>query len=263
MRENQVFVWDGAMLFALWDISNVLHHHYAGCLMVAPDDPFHIGFENESPAACRAGLLAPNAAHTLSSRGARFVNILFEPQHKWFRQLKPLFARGIFVELDRHAFEFMETDWEGLFAGRWDCEKASEWAREAVEIVAGVNRNTHALDPRLSQALHILQNSEHERVTPAAIGRKVGLSPFTLMRLFKAHLGVRISEYILWRRLIRGLAMVDGKRTLTEIAHEVGFYDHAHLTRTAQRMAGLQPSFFNGNQPLRVCRCNTPASATC
>ena len=260
MGENQVFVWDGAMLFALWDISNVLHHHYAGCLMLAPEEPFYIGFDRVGPRECRAGLLAPNAAHTLSSRGARFVNILFEPQHDWFQQMKPLFAHGPFVELDVHSFDFLATDWDGLFAGRWDCAQASMWARQAMDSVLGASHGSRTLDPRLSEALRILGGTIDQRVTPAAIGKKVGLSPFTLMRLFKAHLGVRISEYVLWRRLIRGLGLVDGKRTLTEIAHEVGFYDHAHLTRTAQRMAGLQPSFFNGSQPLRVCRCGTAAS---
>lgn len=261
MRQNQVFVWDGAMLFALWDISNARHRHYAACLMLAPEEPFSIMLDGSPARECRACLLDANTWHTLNSRGARFVNILLEPQHPWFLQMKSLLLANPFVELDSLSFKRLKPDWEGLFAAKWSCDEALQWSRRMVGAVIDTQLKAHPLDPRLSEVLRILRGAGHSRITPAAISKKIGLSPFTLMRMFKATLGVRISEYVLWRRLIKGLGMVDGKRTLTEIAHEVGFYDQAHLTRTAQRMAGLQPSFFNSSAPLRVCNCSSAGSA--
>jgi len=82
-------------------------------------------------------------------------------------------------------------------------------------------------------------------VTGRELGRRVGLSGYTLMRRFKAQLGVRIREYVLWRRLMVALELVDGRTTIADIAQRTGFYDQAHLTRTARRMVELAPSFVN------------------
>ena len=75
------------------------------------------------------------------------------------------------------------------------------------------------------------------------------------MRRFKRELGVRIGEYVLWRRMMIALRMVDGRSTVAEIAQRTGFYDQAHLTRTVRRMVELAPSFFNDLNQTRVHVC--------
>ena len=76
------------------------------------------------------------------------------------------------------------------------------------------------------------------------------------MRRFKRELGVRIREYVLWRRLMIALTLVDGRSTIAEIAQRTGFYDQAHLTRTARRMVELAPSFVNDFSQTRVHVCS-------
>jgi transcriptional regulator GlxA family with amidase domain len=75
------------------------------------------------------------------------------------------------------------------------------------------------------------------------------------MRRFKRELGVRIGEYVLWRRLMSALALVDGRSTVADIAQRTGFYDQAHLTRTVRRMVELAPSFINDFNQTRVHVC--------
>jgi AraC-like DNA-binding protein len=48
---------------------------------------------------------------------------------------------------------------------------------------------------------------------------------------------------------------VDGRSTIAEIAQRTGFYDQAHLTRTARRMVELAPSFVNDFSQTRVHVC--------
>jgi AraC-like DNA-binding protein len=111
------------------------------------------------------------------------------------------------------------------------------------------------LDPRVAEAARILRQELHAVPTPAELGKRLGMSEFTLMRQFKAGLGLRIGEYVLWQRLLTALGRFDGRRKLADIAQEAGFYDQAHLTRTARRMADLPPSFFSDSSRTRVRRC--------
>ena len=103
--------------------------------------------------------------------------------------------------------------------------------------------------------MQILRDAVTDTPTPDELGRRVGLSGYTLMRRFKAELGVRIREYVLWRRLMVALELVDGRSTIAEIAQRTGFYDQAHLTRTARRMVELPPSFVNDFSQTRVHVC--------
>ena len=85
------------------------------------------------------------------------------------------------------------------------------------------------------------------------------MSAFTLMRRFKRELGVRIGEYVLWRRMMSALTLIDGRSTVADIAQLTGFYDQAHLTRTVRRMVSLAPSFVNDMNQTRVHVCGADA----
>ena len=49
-------------------------------------------------------------------------------------------------------------------------------------------------------------------------------------------------RYVLWQRLQRALGRLATGASLTDVAHESGFADAAHLTRTFVRMIGAPPS---------------------
>ena len=108
---------------------------------------------------------------------------------------------------------------------------------------------------RIERVLQLLHEDIARPPRLPEIGRRVGLSAFTLMRRFKRELGVRIGEYVLWRRMMSALPLVDGRATVADIAQLTGFYDQAHLTRTVRRMVSLAPSFINDMTQTRVHVC--------
>jgi AraC-like DNA-binding protein len=68
-----------------------------------------------------------------------------------------------------------------------------------------------------------------------------------LERLFKTHVGLTPKEYVKIIRFQAALAMmneVNQSRSLSDIAFECGFYDHAHLTNEVKLHTGLTPSQF-------------------
>jgi AraC-like DNA-binding protein len=75
------------------------------------------------------------------------------------------------------------------------------------------------------------------------LARQAGGSPHHLSRVFSGETGQTLSAYR--NRLRLGIALAhleDGERDLTGLAVELGFADHAHMTRVARVQLGVAPS---------------------
>ena len=69
-----------------------------------------------------------------------------------------------------------------------------------------------------------------------------GLSASRLRHLFVEQTGLPFRTYLLWLRLCRALEVAAGGASLTQAAHEAGFADSAHFSRTFRRMFGVTPA---------------------
>jgi len=65
-----------------------------------------------------------------------------------------------------------------------------------------------------------------------------GLSKARLRHLFVEQTGLPFRTYLLWLRLMRGLEEFAAGASLTDAAHDAGFSDSAHFSRTFRRMFG-------------------------
>ena len=75
------------------------------------------------------------------------------------------------------------------------------------------------------------------------LARRVSCSPHYLSRVFSWVTGSSISAYRNRIRVSRALERIgQGERDLAALAHELGFADHAHLTRTVRAVTGHTPS---------------------
>jgi AraC-like DNA-binding protein len=68
-----------------------------------------------------------------------------------------------------------------------------------------------------------------------------GLSPSRFMHTFTESLGVPLRPYVLWLRLQHAAGRLLAGASATEAAHEAGFSDAAHLSRTFRRTLGTTP----------------------
>lgn len=69
-----------------------------------------------------------------------------------------------------------------------------------------------------------------------------GLSAGRLRHLFVEQTGLPFKTYLLWLRLTRAVQCFAAGKSLTEAAHDAGFSDSAHLSRTFRRMFGVTPA---------------------
>ena len=79
------------------------------------------------------------------------------------------------------------------------------------------------------------------------LGRRAGCSPHHLSRVFGRVTGSSISGYRTRIRVSRALDRIaQGETSLTVLAHDLGFADHAHLTRTIRTVTGHTPTTCRG-----------------
>ncbi len=99
-----------------------------------------------------------------------------------------------------------------------------------------------AVDPRLARARAMLDAATDRRMPLAEIAAQVTLSPSRLAHLLRAEIGMAPRRYLLWLRLRDALGALGRGASITDAAHDAGFADAAHLSRTFRRMLGFAPS---------------------
>ncbi|MEM9671669.1 MAG: AraC family transcriptional regulator [Bacteroidota bacterium] len=74
------------------------------------------------------------------------------------------------------------------------------------------------------------------------LASQVNLSPFHFAKSFKRTTNVSPHQFVLNFRIEKAMEMIKNKsQTLTEISHQVGFYDQSHFTNSFKRVVGTTP----------------------
>jgi AraC-like DNA-binding protein len=71
-----------------------------------------------------------------------------------------------------------------------------------------------------------------------------GLSPFALLRAFRAETGLPPHAYLNQLRVRRARSLLDDGLSPAEVAAQTGFADQAHLTRHFKRVVGVPPGAY-------------------
>lgn len=108
--------------------------------------------------------------------------------------------------------------------------------RSVLDVPAWLIEVRKALSERASQPVRL-----------DAVAQEAGVHPAHLSRAFRLHFGITPREFL---RNVRLASAIDAFRhsssTLSAIAADCGFADHAHLTRTARAEFGRTPSALRG-----------------
>lgn len=126
----------------------------------------------------------------------------------------------------------------------------AQMARGAVCRLAGNSLATPGGDPRITAALAWMRTRLAVPIRLEEVAAAVHLSPGRFRHLFVAQTGTSVRAWLLWARLNMAFTTASHGRSWTEAAHEAGFADAAHLTRTCRRMFGMAPSMLEQEQPV-------------
>lgn len=126
-----------------------------------------------------------------------------------------------------------------MTSGTGHRERAVEaFSRWLVERVGALDEAAHQ-----ANALAEVLNGSDAALTPVEAATRLAVSVRTLQRMAHRYVGVSPAAMIRRRRLQEAAQLVreDSAADLSAIAAELGYADHAHLTRDFQSVLGMAP----------------------
>jgi len=105
--------------------------------------------------------------------------------------------------------------------------------------------NTDDVANPVEIAVEIISARFHQPLEVKKLAAEAGLSVSQLNRRFRARYQMSPSEYLQRVRVHEACRLlVTSHRSVADIAHDTGFYDQAHFSRTFRRWRGMSPSQF-------------------
>jgi AraC-like DNA-binding protein len=138
------------------------------------------------------------------------------------------------------------------------CTEAEALTKIILQVIEPSKAQLALLDPRVLQTIELLkaQHKQDDSFSLEQLAAEVYLSPSRLMHLFREQIGLPIRRYSLWQHMLNALLEMARGRSLTEAAHDAGFADSAHMTRTFRMMFGIKPSeLFKNSRFVQVISC--------
>ncbi|WP_374163874.1 helix-turn-helix domain-containing protein [Arcticibacter sp. MXS-1] len=98
---------------------------------------------------------------------------------------------------------------------------------------------------RIYEAKAFIEENLRTPCSLIELSRKVGLNDFKLKKGFREVLGTTVFNYLSDYRMERAKTLLEQKRSVSEVAHEVGYKNPHHFTAAFKKKYGILPSSFN------------------
>lgn len=241
-----LYLWPDAVLYVGRDVAPGLHRHSAAHCAVALGAPLTLrdeaGAETETKGAV---FVDADIAHSISSPGSDIAILFLEKTRfaRWSvredagRHLRP----GMFV-LDAPPDSRLLAVLAAARRGGIDPAEAAAAKNGILSLVAMESGKREAVDPRIEKVLAYIADHADGHPDGATLAALAGLSPGRFQHLFHRHAGMTVRRYLLWCRIRRVILAVHEGANLTAAAHDAGFSDSAHFSRTFRTMTGIAPS---------------------
>lgn len=109
-----------------------------------------------------------------------------------------------------------------------------------------VKKLNYQIPEKLNQALYFISISKQEFLSVDALAKKLDISPSTLFRLFKNHLGQNPKTYLNTVRFRHVLNQVlQNKKPVLDTNYLSLYHDQAHLIRDFKIFSGFAPKVFS------------------
>ena len=238
---GRILIWGGASLWVLESENEVartdFHSHHAIQITLALEGSFELATSAERQCG-PAIVVAADARHFFHATG--LVAFLFvEPESNAGRAIAAACFQGCELYalpapgIARHIAALASA-----FRARAD---DVELVRLAKDILLDLGGGVQPIAPdrRVRAMIAYAAANLDDPVSLSAAAKAVGLSESRARHLFVEQTGAAFKTYVLWLRLKRAVEIYAAGASLTEAAHEAGFADSAHLSRTFRRTFGL------------------------
>ncbi len=235
-----VLVWDEQAIFLGQAADASLHESPAIKVCVALEQTFALRTrEDDTFTNYESAIIAPGQPHAIDGRHNKMVMLLLAPETKLAQPLAPIFSKHGITRLSAEAV----TKIRSIFSAFDDRMAANDIENICQQMVAAIdNGESMPIDSRVAQSIEWIRSSRDEGISVQEIAAGVELSESRFSHLFTENVRIPVRRYLLWLRLRDAMHLFAKGESLTEVAHEAGFSDSAHLTRTFRSLLGIAPS---------------------
>jgi len=191
----------------------------------------------------------PMCTRRLHATRGGLVSFNIHAPHPAFRTFRGLASSGL-LGLDRSAFARFDEQLREACHGHLSHGEAIELFEAVVATAAEQLPDPEPSDPRAAILRDLMRRSPE--CTLEEMADRLNVAYTTASHVFARVMGVPLRSYQLWIKAVRAAARMAVGARLTEIAHEVGFVDSAHLSRTWRRSYGFAPSLITDGMRVRV-----------
>lgn len=243
-RDGRIVFWEGGSLWAfdvlpdLQNRTNKTHSHHAVQLSFAAGGSVGI-WTTDGLVPGPVILVAPDVPHALQPEG-KIAHIFVDPESRSGARLKEMLDGRSAIQL--HGM----PDFAAELALLWELPIPSDidmvglgqtiLSRAIGRVIAD---QAFKIDRRVLRVLSFLGDPEVGEMTLSEAADIACLSESRFSHLFVEEVGLPFRTFLLWRRMSRAVSLLSSGNSLTEAAHDAGFADSAHFSRTFLRMFGL------------------------
>lgn len=255
VRPARFYLWAGSALF-LGNVEDASEHtHHALQVAVGIKGTFVLETTGKI-FECRAAVIAPDQAHRFRGSGEQAIILLDTESTAAQRIQAGLDKEAGVMEFDISVLCPLIEQLRDSIERSLDCDRMKMLSQQLLSKLVGESSKSLPLDPRIQRALDFAKAQPELKAPLGAIAEAVGLSQGRLAHLFKEQIGIPIRRYLLWLRLVQAIGYLFQNVSLTTAAHNAGFADSAHFTRTFRRMFGVTPSeLFKNSRFVQVIPC--------
>lgn len=222
------------------------HSHHAHQVALALEGDFRFRSKADGPwTPFDAAIVPSHCPHEFALEGATVAHLFVEPESTEGRLLSHRFGgRGI-TPLPQPAARACAAMLMQLLQGRAPDDAMRSAGRAALATIAGTTDATaaaRALDARVARALDYVRSHIRAPIQLADAAAAAALSPSRFRHLFVQETGASFRAYLLWLRINVAIEAAMAGASWTVAAHDAGFADSAHLSRTHKRMFGIEPT---------------------
>ncbi len=220
------------------------HSHHALQVSISLDIPFL--FECASINDHFDGvIIGPDIDHSLSGISGRQALLLLDPEHHQSKKIieQLLDNNGIYI-LQGELLDKLRSYINSYLLDQNPTELSID---DLLDILVSQSQPLQKIDSRIQAIISYIAQQPQKIANIQELTQHSNLSESRLSHLFKQQVGIPIRRYLLWQRLLDASVFAASGNSLTEAAHQAGFTDSSHFTRTFKSMFGVHPSSFIKN----------------